>query len=718
MDSIRKHCLSFGVANVNKKQRVPTVLTPMKKLLFYLQNRQSQISVGLLFALSVAAVVYIYPRESKFKYEFSQGRPWAYENLVAPFDFAIQKTRDELQQEREAIRAQKTLLLVSRPEVGEQALEAFRQKCRAAFQASRDSLNLQPADEQKAQEEQWLRKGEELLGEVFDKGILKPSDNPLFESYGQVLLRRGKVSKPVDIQQFYSIKKADGFIRQALADSAVLPLRRMLLAQLDYNIFYDEDATLNFLQNELNGVLPTRGAVEKGELIIIRGALVDQEKYARLRSLKMMYESSLNGTQSYYLILSGQILLVSILFLVLYLFMYQFRSELMEDISRVTFILVNVLLMIVVAHFVARYNAEFIYLVPFSILPIVLRSFFDTRIALFVHMVAMLLIGFHLPNSFEFILLQFVAGIFAIILVNNLYKRSQLFITVAKIVLVYSVSYFSLAIIQEGTLNNINYYVFGHFFANGLLTLISFPLIYLQEKIFGFVSDVSLLELSDINNPLLRELSRKAPGTFQHSLQVANLAEEATLQLQGNALLVRTGALYHDIGKMVQPMYFIENQSGVNPHDELSFKESAEIIISHVKQGIILAKKHRLPDQIVDFIRTHHGSSTVMYFYKQYIKNYPKNEVDLKDFKYPGPRPFSKETALLMMADSVEAASRSLDNPDQESIDKLVEGIIDHQIREGQFENSAITLREIKQAKKVFKKMLMNIYHVRIKYPD
>lgn len=693
----------------------------MKQILFFFQNKQSQISVALLFALSVAVVIYIYPRESKFKYEFAKGRPWMYDNLVAPFDFAIQKSQEELKEEKKQILTNKTVILRRNEEAAQIALQGFEKEFKNRLQPSSDSLSSEAIKDFNESKERWLRKGQRLLKQVFEKGVLKPTEDDFYDEYGQMLLRKGNLSEPVNREQFYNITSATQYIAGKIPDTSGVPyelLRSVVLSYLDYNIVYDGKTTRNYLNAELNAVLPTKGAVEKGELIIIQGSLVDSEKYAKLNSLKMMYEGSLSGKQSYYLILSGQILLVSILFLVLYLFMFQFRKELMEDISRVTFILLNVLFMIGLARAVTLYNVEYIYLVPFSVLPIILRSFFDTRIALFVHVVAMLLIGFQLPNSFEFVLLQFVAGIFAIILVNNLYKRSQLFITVAKIILVYIVSYFSLAIIQEGALANINYVKFGYFFANGLLTLISFPLIYLQEKIFGFVSDVSLLELSDINNSLLRELSRKAPGTFQHSLQVANLAEEAVLNIEGNALLVRTGALYHDIGKMVQPMYFIENQSGINPHDELSFKESAEIIISHVKQGIVLAKKHRLPDQIVDFIRTHHGTSTVMYFYKQYIKNFPKDEVDLKDFKYPGPRPFSKETAVLMMADSVEAASRSIDNPDQEKIDKLVEGIINHQIDEGQFENSAITLREIKQSKKVFKKMLMNIYHVRIKYPD
>lgn len=474
-----------------------------------------------------------------------------------------------------------------------------------------------------------------------------------------------------------------------------------------------------YLKNQLDQILPSRGAVLSGELIIAKGNLVDDERFAKLTSLKSVYEGSLSGARSYYSLLSGQILLVSILLFVLYAFLKQFDKLVLEDISRLTFILVNILFMVMLASIVLSFKAGLIYLIPFAILPMVMRSFFETRLALFVHLVAMLIIGFQVPNSFEFIFLQIVAGVFSVLMVNNLYRRKDLFLTAGKITLVYAVSYFSLAILQEGSILTIDYGVFAFFVGNGLLTLISFPLIYFQEKIFGFVSEISLLELSDTNNPLLRQLAETAPGTFQHSMQVANLTENAIIAIGGNALMARTGALYHDIGKMQSPMYFIENQStGINPHDELSFEESAEIIIGHVSAGISLAKRNKLPDLLIDFIRTHHGTSTVMYFYRQYLRDFPEDKQAIGKFMYPGPKPFSKETAVLMMADTVEAASRSIQNPDHDKIDQLVEKLIDHQMNDGQFENAPITLREIRSVKKIFKKILMNIYHVRIKYPD
>lgn len=697
----------------------------MKRFFLYIQNRQTQVSTILLFLISVAVVVYLNPREAKFKYEFQKGKPWLHENLVAPFDYNIYKSEEAIEEEKKQKRLNKTIFLVRNEEVSEKALANFNSEWKAYWKKALIEQRFENyrSEELKMWGDSLLRFGTHQLGKIFEKGILEPNDNSLFENFGEVLITENGVSKPVDLNRYLSLKEAATELRQIVENEIPVGLNNYLnnklVSQLEYNVKFDEETTQNYLNARINEVLPTRGAVQKGELIIFKGNLVDEDKFVKLQSLKRVYEGSLSGNRSYYYLLAGQILLIGILFLVLYLFLYQFQGLVMEDIGRLTFILVNVLLMVLAARLVLDFGNKFIYLVPFAVLPMVLRSFFDTRIALFVHIVAILIIGFLVPNSFEFIFLQFVAGVFSVLMVNNLYKRSQLFLTAGKIMLVYCISYFSLAIIQEGSLQNIEYIHFAYFLGNGLLTLVSFPLIYIQEKLFGFVSEVSLLELSDTNNELLRELAQKAPGTFQHSLQVANLAEAAVNAVRGNALLVRTGALYHDIGKMTAPMYFIENQStGINPHDELSFEESAEIIISHVSNGIKMAKRNNIPDVLIDFIRTHHGTTTVMYFYKQYIKNFPEQEGALEKFTYPGPKPFSKETAILMMADTVEAAGRSMSKPDHEKIDQLVERLIDHQIDNGQFENAPITLREIREVKKIFKKMLMNIYHVRIQYPE
>jgi putative nucleotidyltransferase with HDIG domain len=355
--------------------------------------------------------------------------------------------------------------------------------------------------------------------------------------------------------------------------------------------------------------------------------------------------------------------------------------------------------------------------VPLSLLPIVLKAFFDARLALFTHVLTVLLLGFVVPNSFEFIYLQMIAGIVTILTVSELYKRANLFISVGQITLIYMLTYFAFSIIHEGNISQMNWRYFVLFALNGVLSFLSLFFIWMYEKMFGLVSDVTLLELSNTNSKLLRELNEKAPGTFQHSMQVANLAEAAANEIGANSMLVRTGALYHDIGKIVSPMYFTENQAtSVNPHDELPPKDSAKIIIDHVSQGILLAKRNGLPDRIIDFIRTHHGTSTVYYFYKKAAEGNLEG-VETEDFQYPGPIPFSKETAILMMSDTAEAASKSLKDPSAQAIDALIDKITDRQMADGQFRNAAITFREIETIKKVLKKKLKNIYHVRIEYP-
>jgi putative nucleotidyltransferase with HDIG domain len=404
--------------------------------------------------------------------------------------------------------------------------------------------------------------------------------------------------------------------------------------------------------------------------------------------------------------------------LVLYMFLRRFRKEVLESNMRIAFILLIVLMMVIIATASLRFGLFSIYVLPFAILPIVLNTFFDSRLALFVHFITILLVGFFVPNGFEFVLLNVVAGMVAIISLTDAYRRSKLVVTAAFVILTYSVIYMGIGLVQEGDLRQIDYTYFSWFGVNGLLILISYPLIYVFEKTFGFISDATLMELSDTNQPLLRKLAENAPGTFQHSLQVANLAEEAVHHVGGNPLLVRTGALYHDIGKMDEPLYYIENQSSaINPHDNLEFEQSARIIIDHVRKGVELAKKNKLPEPIINFIRTHHGTTTVQYFYRSFLRKYPEAEVDVQKFSYPGPRPDSKETAIVMMADSVEAASRSLKSITEITIDKLVDNIITSQMTDEQYNEAQITFKDITTIKEVFKKRLQNIYHVRISYP-
>jgi hypothetical protein len=382
-------------------------------------------------------------------------------------------------------------------------------------------------------------------------------------------------------------------------------------------------------------------------------------------------------------------------------------------------ILLTQVLLIVVTHFIFENYPQWTYMIPFAILPIIIAAFTDSGIAIIVHLITVMLLGFYAPNSFTFFYTQFTAGLIAVFSVGGLSKRADLFRASLFVFVTYMAVYVSMLLVQEGSLDNFSTTLATYLAGSSILLLLGFPIIFIYEKLFGVLTHLSLLELSNTNNPLLRDLSIKAPGTFQHSLQVANLASEALYEIGGDSLLARTGALYHDIGKMERPLYFVENQvSGYNPHDELSYEESAKIIIGHVLTGIEMARKAGLPEQIIDFIRTHHGNRRVEYFYRLERKLYPGMEVDQTEFTYHGPIPFSKETAVVMMADSVEAASRSITEPDEQKINDLVDNIVDSHMNENQFINANITLRDVATVKKVLKKKLLNIHHVRIAYPD
>ena len=445
--------------------------------------------------------------------------------------------------------------------------------------------------------------------------------------------------------------------------------------------------------------------------------MVQGDKYDILKSLESEYESQVLSDSNYYWILSAYTVLVSLALLMLLLFMKKYRLEVFENNTKVTFIFFNIVLMVFLTTLVVNYNSSYIYVVPLCILPLILKAFFDARLGLFTHVITVLLLGFVVANNYEYMFLQIIAGIVTILTVSELYKRANLFISVGQITLIYIISYFAFYVIHEGSIDNLQWETFLLFVLCGLATLFVQPLIYVYEKVFGLVSDVSLLELSDTNSKLLKELSEKAPGTFHHSLNVANLAEAAANEIGANAMLIRVGALYHDIGKMVNPTYFTENQStGINPHDELSPKESAQIIINHVIDGIELAKKNNLPDRVIDFIRTHHGSSVVYYFYNKQVES--NLAFDASDFSYGGPKPFNKETAILMMCDSVEAASKSLKEPNSTKINNFVDAIVSKQMDTEQFLNATITLKEIQSIKKVLKHKLANMYHLRIEYPE
>ncbi len=682
----------------------------MKKVISFIRHSHPEIYKVILFVIAVGLIVYIFPKQGKFKYEFHnlKGKPWHYDDLIAPFDFSIRKSKEEIANEKyEIIKNHKPYF---RFDISVQ--KAKKEKI------TKELLSLKEAKDSKNANQKNISIALSLLDSIYQKGIIEPAA-AIEEKANDfsVFVLKGNVAEEKELSDFYTIKSAYEYLQQRLGNSNS-PMLHIIENALAHNIFYDKATTEKILNQSIDDILPTHDIIVKDQKIISKGDIVDAQHYQIIESLQLEYDSQENGTTSFAFVLLGQLILVAICMALLTVFLFVFRKEIFSDNAKITFVLLLMVLQVLMAKLAVNNQSFSIYILPFCILPVIIRAFYDTRVALFVHLVTILIISFMVPNRFEFAFIQLLGGMIAIFSIVNMRNRSQIFISALLIFVTYSIAYFGITIIQEGGSDVLTWYDFAWFGVSALLTIFSYPLIFIFEKVFGFISDVSLLELSDTNRKLLRELAARAPGTFQHSLQVANLAEDAIYAIGGNTLLVRAGALYHDIGKMEMPMYFIENQAGgINPHGELSFDESASIIISHVIKGIEIAKKNNLPEQIIDFIRTHHGTTITAYFYRSFQNAFPEEKVDESKFHYPGPIPFSKETAVLMMADSVEAASRSLKKYDVESIDNLVEKIINSQIEQQQFMNADITFRDINTLKKMLKKKLMNIYHVRVEYP-
>ncbi|NCC72540.1 MAG: HDIG domain-containing protein [Sphingobacteriia bacterium] len=672
----------------------------------------------VLFLISLVVLVSFFPEEGKFKYEYTRGRPWPHQDLIAPFDFAILKSAEEIEKEKQDVIMSTEIYFDFQPEVMLNKQKTFTEKFRKAW-----LTKYSPEQNDKEKKAATEKAGLSILSKLYTRGIIqlvpqvdaKPDDFP-------INLIISQIAEKAVLSDFYTIQSAYTEMIRQLNNSDNIDkdlLLRLLEDAITHNVTFNERMTTAELQKRMEQISLTRGMVQEGERIISKGEVLTPIKFQILESLRQEYESRRGVDTNYILILFGQIILVMLSLLVLVFFLYFFRKDVLDDNKKVVLILLTIILMVFATSIALNTGQEYIFLVPLCIVPIIIRVFFDTRLALYVFIITIILIGFLVPNSFQFVFMQLISGIITIFSIVSLQRRSQFLFTSLVIFISYSLIYTGLNLIQEGSFDGIKTINYAMFSGSALLILLAYPLIYLFEKLFGLVTDVTLLELSDTNSKLLRELSMKAPGSFQHSLQVANLAEECIYVIGGNALLTRTGALYHDIGKMDNPLYFIENQvTGVNPHDELTFEESAGIIIDHVINGIEKARKAKLPDQIIDFIRTHHGTRKVEYFYLMHQKDNPDEAIDERQFTYPGPIPFSKETSVVMMADSVEAASRSLKLIDEKTISNLVETIINKQVETGQFSNSNITLRDITMTKKILKRKLMNIYHIRIEYPS
>jgi hypothetical protein len=681
-------------------------------ILSKIKNNSSIIVKVFLFLITIVLIVTIFPKDYKFKYSFQKNKPWQYPDLLAPFDFSIKKGQLEIDAEKKVILEGLKPYFIFNSNI----VKENRNKLVVNFEKIWNEKK-----ENDHNKEENFKLCLSLFDSIFSKGIIQPcpeieDELPDFTVY----IIKNKNSYEKELEDVFTINTANEYINDNLnksifADKSLI--LSILTESITQNIIFDPETTFKERSSQISNISLTRGVIQKGERIISRGELITDQKYEVIESLKREYEGMSVSSSGSLLIMCGQSILISLAFIMLILFLLMFRQDILKDNKKILLILSVIFLMVLtIAALLNKFNYEYISIAPLCLVPIIIRVFFDTRLALFVHLITVIIIGFLIPNAFEFTFLQLISGIVAIISMVRIDKRSQFFLTSVYVFISYSAIYLGINLMQDGSFGNINKDTFLLLAISAALTLLSYPLIFIYEKVFGYVTNISLIEWSDINNKALRELSYRAPGTFQHSLQVANLAEEAVYRIGGNSLLARTGALYHDLGKIENPVYFTENQiGGSNPHDEISMDESAKIIIGHIEKGIEKAKKFKLPEQLIDFIKTHHGTKKTEYFYNLFKKS--NSDLDEELFSYKGPLPSSKETAVVMMADAVEAASKSLKQPDREKINNLVDSIIQKQINLNQFKNADITFKDISKIKSIFKNRLLNIYHIRIEYP-
>ncbi len=664
---------------------------------------------SLIFIATVSVIVYFLPNEGKFNYQFDINKPWKYGLLQASFDFPIYKNDMQVQKEQDSILATYQPYFHIEKNVEKEMIERLREDYNKTLRHSLPGTD-------------YIRYIERMLKEMYRNGIIAGNDLTRMEEDSITAIRTVEqntaTSRPVG--QLYTVKDAYEY----LLNADTTHYKKKVLQQCNLNnyitpnLIYDEAKSEAAQKDLLSNISYANGFVLNGQKIIDRGEIVNEQTYNILESLRKEWEKRSDSLQEKRLTLAGQILYVGIFLFCFMVYLDLFRADYYERKGSLSLLFALIVLFPVIASVMVSQSLSSIYIVPFAMIPIIVRIFLDSRTAFMAHVTIILLCSITLRFPHEFILLQVVAGMVSIYSLRELSQRSQLLRTALVVFASYALLYFAFELIHEDDLTKLNTRMYIYFMINGILLLFAYPLLFILEKTFGFTSNVTLVELSNINNSLLREMSEIAPGTFQHSLQMANLAAEAANKIGAKSQLVRTGALYHDIGKMINPAFFTENQSGVNPHKSLNYEQSAQVIISHITDGLKLAEKHNLPKVIKDFISTHHGRGLTKYFYISYKNEHPDEEVDAEKFRYPGPNPFTKEQAILMMADSVEAASRSLPEYTEESIGTLVDKIIDAQVAEGFFKECPITFKDIALVKALFKEKLKTMYHTRISYPE
>ena len=664
---------------------------------------------SLLIILSVVSAlltVYFMPAHRQEKYTFTVGKPWTYDVLIAPFNFSIQKSDDVWQAEADSVRASFAPYFSRNAGVADAALAQFDK-------FYKDSLSKVVWEESY----QALRR---RLEKVYRDGIISTSDEEVLSGKRLFRVYEGNTSSFVQTSSVRSVRDAYRLVTDAeiyVYDRYTL-LQHNLEQYIQPNLIYDEARSEADLTAQLNEISHYRGMVVEGQKIIDQGEIVDEQKSNIINSYLSRANEKNQSKRFEMLTWAGRAVFVLLCFLVLFIYLSLYRIDDVENRNVLWFLFGSLSLFTVSVGLYCQYSSWSIFLFPCSMLAIMLRIFLDSRTAFTGYMAFILSTSLIVSMPYEYVLLQLLAGLTGIYSLKELSQRSQILRTCLLIFISYSLVWTAFQMTQLENIRDIDPIIFLFFAINCIVILLVYPLLFVIEKVFGFTSNVTLIELSNINNPLLRELAEKAPGTFQHSMQVSTLASEAATRIKANPQLVRTAALYHDIGKMDNAPFFTENQSGVNPHDKLTPQESARIITGHVEKGLELADKFGLPESIRGFIASHHGKGVARYFYIKYTQAHPDQEPDPHDFSYPGPNPYSKETAVLMMADAVEAASRSLKEYTEESIGELVDKIIDTQVQEGYFQDCPISWQEINRVKETFKEKLRTMYHTRISYPD
>lgn len=676
-------------------------------------NRKRKRYLDILFRIMVMLVicgiiVLLFPKVGNFQYEFQKGMPWRYETLVAPFDFPIYKTESELKQDHDRIRQEQVPIFNLDKNTKSYQLKKFKDYTAKYINDSNQSIFDRLTAE---------------LNNIYDAGIILFPENLEPDNVKTIKIVEDNIGKNTGIDQVYTLKKAYSALDSVINSLNIGESKKENIRNLNLNTFlqanleYDAAKTSIDLAHHLQDISQTRGMIQNGEIIITKRELVTPEKEQILKSLKTEYQHNLGSGESNLRIIGGQVILTLIALMTFTIFLYFSRKRLFFN-NKDFFFLYGMFLCTVVIGSIGYYQNINMLALPVLFFVIIVNILFDSRPALYLLLSTTLLISYYAPNSYMFLFMQIAAGIVAIFSLSQLQRRGQLFWAIFMIFVTYAFVYGAFILAQEGEIRLTHLFAIFWLFVNCLLLILTYPVIYIVERIFGYTSEITLMELSNPNHPALRTLTKKAPGTFQHSMMVANLAEEAIYRIGGNPLLTRTGALYHDIGKTYDPIYFIENQSGgINPHDQCEFDVSAQYIIGHVTKGVELAYKYNLPEAIINFIRTHHGRSKVKYFYNSFRNKYPDQEIDESLFTYAGPDPVTKECSVVMMADAVEAVTRTLAVKNEENITRLVNDIINNQVNEGRFQNAEITFKDIAVVKRVFVEILTNIYHSRIAYP-